>query len=376
MSWLEPLSTLLQSPWLLLLMALVVGCGWALRRKHFYLLWMAAGVALWAWAKYQQQPQHAWTQQWLPAYLYWAGACCMAQSMAMRFGRIVSFYVVVGCSLLLLLGFVLLTYVQPQSQVLEWVATWILAAILGHVLMLVWRSAKRHQAEAALQWIYTALIVALAVSPWQSNAAWSLLSGSSWVLIPLVGLLCSAMLSSAFCDGAAGVRTDVHCDPVTGLLNRTGLEKNCGALPSEKQITVMVLGEIDHFARFQQQFGMSTAHVVLCNFAALLQSNVREGDWVARIGEQEFALALRSIALGDAQELVRRINQSLRLQHWANKGKQGPITASFSIAMVREQDSLNLALHRADVLLCQANDEGSNRMAVDGHTYGEVAVFS
>lgn len=380
MSGLEPLSPLLQvcASVLLCTMAVATAAVWYGRRKHFYLLWLAAGLLLFAWASYRYTPQQRWLAQASVTYVCWAGICCVVQSIAMRFGRIAHFPVIVGASLGLLLCSVYFTYQAPHAVLYPFITAGVLAGIFGHVLPLVWSSAKRHPAERALQWVYGLITLGLLLSPWLGGQSLFMLPPFlGWLLLAAGGLV-SAMLGSALQDGAAGVRTDRYSDVLTGVLNRSGFELNCGPRPIEKAITVMALCELDHFPRMQQQLGSQISHEVLQHFAQLLQDSVREGDWVARIGEQEFALALCNLEVADARALVLRIKNSLCQQAWAHKGQQGPITVSFSVVQLREHDSLNLALHRADVLLCQAKEEGEgeNCLVVDSDVHHEIAVFS
>ena len=102
-------------------------------------------------------------------------------------------------------------------------------------------------------------------------------------------------------------------------------------------------------------------------FAQILRANVREGDHVAHLGEEAFALALRQIDMANAQALVQRIALQVQEQLWegAEAGAPEPVSASFGLAMVREADTLAIAMHRADVLLYQAKEGGTGQVGVD-----------
>lgn len=373
MSWLETLYTLSQASLLLLLAAAVVLLGWIYRPKHFYLLWLCVGLLILACAEHLQTPAMPWYVQFGVVFLYWAGICGVAQSVAMRWGRSVNLNVIVGSALCLMLGFGMFKQIELNVHLYQLLIPWIFALVLGHVFIIVRHCAKRHQVEGVLLWVYSIFVASFIASPSLQGSYWDVFNTSSALLSLLAAALSGVMLACAFQDNSFGCAAERDSDALTGLLNRNGFEKSCGTRLSDQAITVIVFCELDRFAHFEQQYGAATSRSVLRGFARLLQACTREGDLVARVGEQEFALALRNMDVADAQALVERFNAGMRQQNWSN---DRPLTASFSVAQVRDDDSLSRALHRADVLLCQAEDDGNNRTVIDGQTNSAIAIFS
>lgn len=85
-------------------------------------------------------------------------------------------------------------------------------------------------------------------------------------------------------------------DPLTRLLNRHGLRLHLDAMLSEAKATgssvMFFVGDLDGFKAINDTMGHAKGDQLLCLVAARLKQVVRRGDLVARIGGDEFVLAL------------------------------------------------------------------------------------
>lgn len=100
-------------------------------------------------------------------------------------------------------------------------------------------------------------------------------------------------------------------DGLTGLLNRTaGLELLEVKLREEQRPTVLLI-DIDDFKEINDTHGHPAGDRVLCDVAKQLKSGLEEGDFVARLGGEEFLVVLRdreeSCARDQAMRLITRI---------------------------------------------------------------------
>ena len=252
MSWLETLYTLSQASLLLLLAAAVVLLGWIYRPKHFYLLWLCVGLLILACAEHLQTPAMPWYVQFGVVFLYWAGICGVAQSVAMRWGRSVNLNVIVGSALCLMLGFGMFKQIELNVHLYQLLIPWIFALVLGHVLIIVRHCAKRHQVEGVLLWVYSIFVASFIASPSLQGSYWDVFNTSSALLSLLAAALSGVMLACAFQDNSFGCAAERDSDALTGLLNRNGFEKSCGTRLSDQAITVIVFCELDRFAHFEQ----------------------------------------------------------------------------------------------------------------------------
>jgi diguanylate cyclase (GGDEF)-like protein len=112
-------------------------------------------------------------------------------------------------------------------------------------------------------------------------------------------------------DLAAPAAPRVSLDPITGLPGRGLLYEDAGSLlggmRDGKQGAILVL-DIDGFRTLNNSFGHATGNEVLAQVASRLTDAVREGDVVARIGADEFAVVCRRVGGTDeATALARRI---------------------------------------------------------------------
>lgn len=85
-------------------------------------------------------------------------------------------------------------------------------------------------------------------------------------------------------------------DPLTGLLNRRGIDnelKRAVDLVSRYGVVIsMLFVDLDDFKAINDDFGHAVGDMALMHVAALFTANLRRSDVIARIGGDEFALLL------------------------------------------------------------------------------------
>lgn len=360
-SFMKYLNFVLLAPVFWVLLSFLSMGVWSQHRKHVYLLWLAgawccAGLAhtsVWL------MPAASWDAQLLVAAAAWLGAVALAQAMAMRFGRTIHLPWLGAIAALITLGW----SISPAALHLQQVLLVGVALTLGHVLPVIWHLALRHHLERALLASYSVVCVLILLSAGLSGRAEGWWIGRTWVLPLCAVVLTFAMLACAWAESSTHWYVARDRDGLTGLLSRPAFEKANHPRPAEQHISFIVLCDIDHFQRVKKKFGATVGNEVLKHFAQLLQSSVRTGDLAARLGNDEFGMALRDIDAAHAHALVQRILAAMAQQPWAQQLDIGPLTASFGLVQVAEDESLDMALHRADVLLCQAKDAGGSRVA-------------
>jgi diguanylate cyclase len=163
-------------------------------------------------------------------------------------------------------------------------------------------------------------------------------------------------------------------DPLTGVGNRRcfdhALKREVSQATEQRSPMCLVMGDIDHFKRVNDEFGHVVGDEVLKMFARLLLENVKGRDTVARYGGEEFAIVLPETRLDTAIALANRIRTQLETKNLVVKGAQklGKMTASFGVAELRDGDEPELLLQRADAKLYEAKYDGRNRVAAYGRT--------
>ena len=159
-------------------------------------------------------------------------------------------------------------------------------------------------------------------------------------------------------------------DALTRLLNRNGLDEQLRrhfALRETQPVTLLQL-DVDHFKRINDEHGHAVGDVVLQAVAGALSSHVRGGDFVARVGGEEFVIGCVGGGRAAAEALAERVRASvgaLRID-MPNAASQN-VGCTVSIGVSREFASLDrweMAWREADNALYSAKQGGRNRVAM------------
>jgi len=156
-------------------------------------------------------------------------------------------------------------------------------------------------------------------------------------------------------------------DPLTGILNRRGLELRSAALvesASERNVPVAVIMlDLDHFKRVNDYHGHEVGDRALKATAEILSSYMRADDLVVRWGGEEFVVVLVDADIVAATEIVKRVKSELRAKRlppidWS-------ITFSAGVAGgITPVDSATIAgwVFEADQALKRAKEAGRDRI--------------
>jgi diguanylate cyclase (GGDEF)-like protein/hemerythrin-like metal-binding protein len=120
-----------------------------------------------------------------------------------------------------------------------------------------------------------------------------------------------------------------------------------------------VLLDIDHFKNVNDGYGHPAGDKVLEGTARLLETRVREADLVARWGGEEFAVLAPMTDAAGAVRLAEKLRGLMEVTHL---GPVGAVTASFGVAEMRSDDTMEAMLHRVDEALYGAKDAGRNQV--------------
>jgi len=105
-------------------------------------------------------------------------------------------------------------------------------------------------------------------------------------------------------------------DPLTGLLNRRGLEADAPAVlraaGNEAPGCSLLYLDLDGLKEVNDSLGHEAGDCLLAEFAARVHACTRGPDLFARLGGDEFALLLPETDLAGAQDVARRIMEALR----------------------------------------------------------------
>ncbi len=155
-------------------------------------------------------------------------------------------------------------------------------------------------------------------------------------------------------------------DYLTGLLNRRAFDaafhEQCDRARRSGLPLAIAMFDLDHFKQINDRHGHAAGDRVLCDFAALLEHELRGGDTLARVGGEEFAVVLFGVGLDDGVAFAERIGRELR----ASERADGPaLSASAGVAALSEREATpETLLLVADRALYAAKAAGRRRVAV------------
>lgn len=162
-------------------------------------------------------------------------------------------------------------------------------------------------------------------------------------------------------------RREAMIDPLTGLLNRRGLEQGFDEIigtGSAGALSLVVL-DIDHFKRINDGYGHAVGDVVIRHVAKVMKGSVRKQDLTVRFGGEEFVIVLPGLDLDAAERIAETIRgkvERLRLTRRQDQLKLDPFTVSLGVAMRRDGEDFDGVFERADQALYAAKSSGRNRV--------------
>lgn len=168
------------------------------------------------------------------------------------------------------------------------------------------------------------------------------------------------------------IRQQATTDALTGLCNRKAfdlrLRQATGRARAAGTPVALLLMDIDHFKRFNDDHGHPVGDLVLRLVGRLLLANVKGRDTAARYGGEEFAIILEGADLRAAATVAAQIRGELAGKRLVKKGLgEGlcGVTLSVGVAALRAGEAPQDLVARADAALYDAKRRGRNRVCVE-----------
>jgi diguanylate cyclase (GGDEF)-like protein/PAS domain S-box-containing protein len=157
-------------------------------------------------------------------------------------------------------------------------------------------------------------------------------------------------------------------DPLTGLFNRRYMEetftREIHRAKRKKAPISVIMVDLDHFKRINDNFGHAAGDLLLITLAGLLKKHIRREDIPCRYGGEEFLLILPEASLElthQRAEKLRELVAQLEVRHLGLS--LGTVTASFGVASYPEHgEEWEEVISVADAALYRAKEEGRNRV--------------
>ena len=153
-------------------------------------------------------------------------------------------------------------------------------------------------------------------------------------------------------------------DKLTGLYNRhfivDQLEIQFQSFQRYGSVCSIILVDVDFFKQVNDGYGHAVGDNVLIAFSRMVEGMLRKGDYIGRYGGEEFLLVLPMTYLSAAVQVAQRIRSELTSTPLLKQPVELFVTASFGVAQIRSNESIDDWLLRVDQALYRAKESGRN----------------
>jgi diguanylate cyclase (GGDEF)-like protein/PAS domain S-box-containing protein len=157
-------------------------------------------------------------------------------------------------------------------------------------------------------------------------------------------------------------------DNLTRLANRNYVQKEFFMRFEEQKRFGIPFGilfmDIDHFKRFNDTYGHDVGDRVLKLVADTLVNNSRPFDVFGRWGGEEFIGIILHVTLQQLEHLGNRLRVLVESSYIPLDNDRLQVSISIGATLVRDTDSMDTLLKRADTLLYKSKREGRNRLTI------------
>lgn len=169
---------------------------------------------------------------------------------------------------------------------------------------------------------------------------------------------------------ARSLEVEAGKDVLTHLLNRkflpTVLTREIDFCRKQEKSFAVAAIDIDYFKQINDSHGHESGDLIIQQVATLLNNTCRGGDFLFRMGGEEFLMVLVDMTADRAKRFAERVrlavqNHSFLLQNNISV----PVTVSVGLAVYSGHPDYNYVLRQADKALYRAKHEGRNRVCVD-----------
>ncbi|HEL3179489.1 TPA: EAL domain-containing protein [Stenotrophomonas maltophilia] len=156
-------------------------------------------------------------------------------------------------------------------------------------------------------------------------------------------------------------------DPLTGLINRREierlLERALLQVRSDGGTHSLCYINLDHFKLVNDSFGHAAGDQMLRSFADYLVAAVRDGDWVGRLGADEFAVFLAHAGQDEAKRVLQRVIRNLGQATFPISEGSPQLSCSIGVVEVSaDAPDVNWLMSAADSACYAAKQAGRNRV--------------
>lgn len=157
-------------------------------------------------------------------------------------------------------------------------------------------------------------------------------------------------------------------DPLTGLLNRRGMQSKMEKIYEECKNSstnfAVIIGDIDDFKNINDTYVHDCGDYVLRSLADILKFSLREKDYVSRWGGEEFLILLYNVDDRSTFEIIDRLRKNIQKTKLTYKNKIIRYTVSFGGFVQKDNYKIDEMIEKADESLYYSKNNGKNRTKI------------
>jgi diguanylate cyclase (GGDEF)-like protein/PAS domain S-box-containing protein len=157
-------------------------------------------------------------------------------------------------------------------------------------------------------------------------------------------------------------------DLLTGLPNRRLLEADLPrviARTGRGVDSVVLFMDLDRFKNVNDTFGHNTGDQVLIDISKILLKQLRrDSDLLTRLGGDEFAILFEDLDIGEAGAIAQRLCESVATSDILPDRGGVRLSLSVGLALIKERETPEAILSRADNAMYRAKELGGNRIII------------
>ena len=158
-------------------------------------------------------------------------------------------------------------------------------------------------------------------------------------------------------------------DKLTKLPNRAALDEKFLQefnIAKEQGTPLWVaVADLDYFKKVNDTFGHTAGDKTLQTVASLLSRSLRESEFIARFGGEEFVILIANLSKVGIEKMLNRVREKVKSIPFKFKGTNMTITISIGATKVRIDDAGEyFTFERADKALYQAKEQGRDRVVI------------
>ncbi len=172
--------------------------------------------------------------------------------------------------------------------------------------------------------------------------------------------------SSRLREDLAAQKIRAQTDPLTQLPNRYSyneqLTQEYNRWRRYRNPLTLVIGDIDYFKKINDQYGHAGGDEVLKQISVFFRDALRESDFIARFGGEEFIILLPETDIIAATKTINKLRLSVKDLIVEFDGHKIQFAMSFGISEFEDDDTPKRVFERADKALYRAKEKGRDQV--------------